>query len=117
METQKAIGLNKSRLQLIFYWIFTSLIFLEMFVGAFWDLFRIGFVKDVFTHLGYPFYLLTILGVWKLAGSVVLIIPRFPVLKEWTYAGMFFTYSGAAASHFAAGDPPGNWMGPLIFVA
>jgi hypothetical protein len=57
------------------------------------------------THLGFPVYLLTILGVWKLLGVVALLAPRFPLVKEWAYAGFFFAMSGAIYSHIAVGDP------------
>ena len=57
------------------------------------------------THLGYPVYFLTILGVWKILGVVALLIPKFPLLKEWAYAGFFFAMSGAVFSHIALGDP------------
>src|SRR6266567_9481391 len=57
------------------------------------------------THLGYPVYFLTILGVWKIFGVVAVLIPKFPLLKEWAYAGFFFAMSGAAFSHIAAGSP------------
>ena len=55
-------------------------------------------------HLGYPVYLMTLLGVWKILGVIALFIPRFPVLKEWAYAGFFFIMSGAIFSHIAVGD-------------
>jgi hypothetical protein len=53
--------------------------------------------------LGYPDYLLTLLGACKVAGVVALLIPRTPLLKEWAYAGFFFMMTGAAFSHLAAG--------------
>ena len=56
------------------------------------------------THLGYPIYFLTILGIWKILGVVAVLIPKFPLLKEWAYAGFFFTLSGAVFSHIASGD-------------
>src|SRR6202171_6209523 len=56
------------------------------------------------THLGYPVYFLTILGVWKILGVVAVLIPKFPLLKEWAYAGFFFAMSGAVFSHIAVGD-------------
>jgi hypothetical protein len=56
-------------------------------------------------HLGYPVYFLTILGVWKLLGVAALLVPKFPLLKEWAYAGFFFAMSGAIFSHIAVGDP------------
>ena len=60
---------------------------------------------DMITHLGYPVYLLTLLATWKIFGVVAILIPKFPLLKEWAYAGFFFIMSGAIFSHIAAGDP------------
>jgi hypothetical protein len=60
---------------------------------------------DGIIHLGYPVYFLTILGIWKMLGVAALLIPRFPLLKEWAYAGFFFVMSGAIYSHIATGDP------------
>lgn len=57
------------------------------------------------TKLGYPVYFLTILGIWKLLGVVALLVPKFPLLKEWAYAGFFFAMSGAVFSHIAVGHP------------
>lgn len=59
---------------------------------------------DMITHLGYPTYLLTIIGIWKILGVVALLIPRNPLLKEWAYAGFFFIMTGAFFSHIALGD-------------
>jgi uncharacterized membrane protein YphA (DoxX/SURF4 family) len=53
------------------------------------------------TQLGYPVYLLMILGVWKILGVIALLIPRYPLLKEWAYAGFFFLLTGAIYSHVA----------------
>lgn len=56
-------------------------------------------------HLGFPVYFLTILGVWKILGVVALLVPKFPLLKEWAYAGFFFIMSGAIYCHIAVNDP------------
>jgi len=56
------------------------------------------------THLGYPVYFVTILGVSKILGVIVLLIPKFPLLKEWAYAGFFFMMSGAIFTHIAVGN-------------
>src|SRR5437667_7355872 len=56
------------------------------------------------THLGYPIYFLTILGVWKVLGVAAVLSRGFPLLKEWAYAGFFFIMSGAVFSHIAVGD-------------
>jgi hypothetical protein len=68
-------------------------------------------------HLGYPSYFLLIIGVWKMSCAVALVVPRFPRLKEWAYAGAIFNYTGAVASHLAVDDSASKWVGPLVFAA
>src|SRR5579884_3720483 len=99
----------------IAYWLFTVIVAFELATGALWDLLRIEYVRVVLTHLGYPLYLLVILGVWRVPGALTLLVPRFPRLKEWAYAGAFFDYTGAAASHLLRGDRPALWLPPLLF--
>lgn len=53
--------------------------------------------------LGYPLYFFGILGFWKICGALTILAPRFPRLKEWAYAGIFFDLTGAAASCVAVG--------------
>ena len=60
---------------------------------------------DMITHLGYPVYMLTIIGVWKILGVIALLLPKTPLVKEWAYAGFFFIMTGAIFSHIASGDP------------
>ena len=59
---------------------------------------------DSMTHLGYPVYFVTLLGIAKILGVIALLIPKFPLLKEWAYAGFFFMMSGAVFTHIAAGN-------------
>ena len=59
---------------------------------------------DSMTHLGYPVYFVTLLGIAKILGVVALLIPKYPLLKEWAYAGFFFMMSGAIFTHIAAGN-------------
>ncbi len=68
-------------------------------------------------QLGYPPYLLNILGFWKVLGAVAVLVPGLPRLKEWAYAGFFFDLTGAAASHTFAGDDAGKVLAPLFFLA
>ena len=96
------------------YWLLTLVITFELAAGGVWDLLRIEYVRVMLAHLGYPLSLLIILGVWRIPGALVLLLPRFPRLKEWAYAGAFFNYSGAAASHLLAGDAAARWVGPLV---
>jgi uncharacterized membrane protein YphA (DoxX/SURF4 family) len=71
---------------------------------------------DMITHLGYPAYVLTILGIWKILGVVALLIPKFPLLKEWAYAGFFFIMTGAIFSHIAIGDPVSEIVPSLLLL-
>lgn len=102
-------------IRVIAYSLFTVVVAFEMAAGAFWDLLHIEYVRVVLSRLGYPMYLLDILGVWRIPCALVLLVPRFPRLKEWAYAGAIFDYTGAAASHLLAGNGPGQWVGPLVF--
>jgi hypothetical protein len=105
-----------SRVRAIVYWAATLIIALELAAGGVWDILQIAYVHDlVVEHLGYPAYFLVILGVWKIPGAAALLIPRFRWITEWAYAGAFFTYAGAVASHLAVGDSISVWWGPFVF--
>ncbi|SHI43004.1 DoxX-like family protein [Tangfeifania diversioriginum] len=86
----------------IIYWIATSFLSFGMVAGGVQQLLQIGGYVEIFTQLGYPLYLMSILGFWKILGVAVILVPKFPLVKEWAYAGFFFVMSGAAASHLAA---------------
>ena len=85
------------------YWVTTALLALELGLGGIWDVFRVPQVRGIIDRLGYPGYFLVILGVWKLLGAVAVIIPRYPRLKEWAYAGIVFNLTGALASNVVSG--------------
>lgn len=90
------------------YWSATALVTAELGVGGVWDVLRIPQVRSLVEHLGYPSYFLVILGIWKLLGAAALLAPRFPLLKEWAYAGVIFTDTGAIASHLTVGYGSGE---------
>ena len=92
-----------SRRNVIVYWVTTALVVFELAIGGAWDVLRVPQVRELIERLGYPSYFLVILGTWKLLGAVALVIPRFPRLKEWAYAGVFFDLTGAVVSLFASG--------------
>ena len=92
-----------SRRTVIAYWVTTALVVFELGMGGVWDVLRVPQVRGLIERLGYPSYFLIILGIWKLLGAVALAIPRFPRLKEWAYAGVFFDLTGAVASLWASG--------------
>lgn len=92
----------------IIYWIATLWLALGLVATGAGQLFKMKSGQggvEMITHLGYPVYLLTILGIWKILAVIALLVPKFPLLKEWTYAGIFFLVSGAMYSHIAIGDP------------
>jgi uncharacterized membrane protein YphA (DoxX/SURF4 family) len=89
----------------IVYWIATIWLALGMASTGIVQLMKMNEDVDKMTHLGYPTYLLTMLGIWKLLGVIALLIPKFPRVKEWAYAGFFFAMSGAAISHIVMSDP------------
>lgn len=106
-----------SRGRAIVYWVATLSVAAELALGGVWDLARIDYVRDVVEHLGYPTYLLTIMGVWKIPGAVVLLLPRFPRVKEWAYAGAVINYASAVASHLIVGDGIGVIVAPTALLA
>jgi DoxX-like protein len=86
------------------YWTLTGLV--SFFIGGgglaqIWQ-YRAN-PHGVVPELGYPLYFFLILGIWKFLGAIAILVPRFPRLKEWAYAGIFFDLTGAAASCAAVG--------------
>ena len=100
----------------IIYWIFTAWLALGMTSTGIVQLLKVKEEVDMFVHLGYPEYLLTMIGAWKILGVVAVLIPNFPLLKEWAYAGFFFCMTGAIVSHMALGDPIGEVAPPLLLL-
>lgn len=66
--------------------------------------------------LGYPMYFLTIIGIWKILGVCAILVPKFPLFKEWAYAGFFFVMSGAIYTHFAVSDKAIAFFGPALLL-
>jgi hypothetical protein len=117
MDKNKESDLTTAkRGRLIAFWITTGIISLQVASGAYFDLTKFPNFAKIAEHLGYPAYLLTILGVLRVFALITLLIPRFPQLKEWAYAGLFFEFILAVVSHIAVGDNVQAWMWPLIFV-
>lgn len=101
----------------IIYWIATIWLALGMLSTAIVQLIEMEEeVAVTVQQLGYPTYLLTILGIWKILGVVAVLIPKFALLKEWAYAGFFFVMSGAIFSHIASGDSLNELFGPSLLI-
>ena len=106
-ETKEHSGL----LKMVAYWVTTVLIGFTFISGGLWLLFS-GEPLDAF--LGYPAYFWQILGFWKVLGGIAILVPRFPLLKEWAYAGIFFNMTGAAATRVFVGDSAAHIIAPLV---
>ena len=101
----------------IIYWIATIWLSLGMVSTAIVQIIQMKEeVEHTSLHLGYPSYFLTIIGVWKLLGVVVILIPKYPLIKEWAYAGFFFLMSGAILSHLACKDDVMEYFGPTLLI-
>ena len=86
------------------YWGSTALLAFALLSGGAAYLAHQADAAAGIAQLGYPAYLLVILGAWKLAGGLVVLAPELPRLKEWAYAGAVFDLTGASASHIARGN-------------
>lgn len=100
----------------VLYWMSTILASLAFAGIGVANLVHIPKIAEGLLHLGYPPYFGMILGSWELLGSIAIIVPVLPRLKEWAYAGMFFTLTGAALSHAATGDSVGHILAPLALL-
>jgi len=100
----------------IIYWVATIWMSFGMLSGGIAQLLHMEDSVKGLTDLGYPAYFLNILGVWKILGVIAVLIPKFPLVKEWAYAGFFFCMSGALYSHIAAGDPAIKSIGPVLLI-
>ncbi len=92
----------------IIYWVSTVWLSFGMTSGGIFQMMKMEDAVKNFQHLGYPEYLLTILGVWKLLGVIAILIPKYALIKEWAYAGFFFAMSGAFVSHIIMRDSFGD---------
>ena len=99
------------------YWITTVLVALVLFSGGLFQLMKQEGAVAGITRLGYPMYVVTMLGVWKVLGAGVLVAPRLPRLKEWAYAGVMFDLTGAAISQAAGDTGVGHIVWPLGLAA
>jgi len=100
----------------ITYWVSTIFLSFGMLAGGIQQMLQIGGYNEIVSQLGYPLYLLSILGTWKILGVIAILIPKKPLLKEWAYAGFFFVMSGATISHIAVGQQITEALPPIILL-
>jgi uncharacterized membrane protein YphA (DoxX/SURF4 family) len=116
-NTEIAPTTTRARIKTIAYWVTTILGPASFVIGGVLHLARGPQVVEGLHHLGFPLYFASILGVWKILGAVAVVVPGFPRLKEWAYAGFFFDLTAAAVARAAVGDATSDIIAPLIFLA
>lgn len=100
----------------IIYWVAIAWLSLGMASTGIVQLIHMKEEVEKMDTLGYPAYLLTLLGIWKILGVIAVLVPKFPLLKEWAYAGFFFLTTGAIFSHLAAADEAVELFGPVLLL-
>jgi uncharacterized membrane protein YphA (DoxX/SURF4 family) len=115
-------GKPMTKTQKITYWLATVVLASALMASGIQQLLRVEGEPALappyawgIVQLGYPIYVLTILGIWKPLGAIAILIPKYPLLKEWAYAGIFFLLTAALFSHIASGHPWGE-LGPAAFL-
>ncbi len=99
------------------YWLSLVLFSAAMGFGGAADLMKNPEIMESMKKLGYPEYLVTILGFWKICGVIAILLPGLGLVKEWAYAGFFFDLTGASASHAMVQDGPAKVIIPLVILA
>ncbi len=95
----------------ILYWITTALLAFILISGGLW---LMAGSQPMDAYLGFPTYFWQILGFWKILGGIAILVPRFPLLKEWAYAGIVFNMTGASAARIFVGDSAAHIIVPLV---
>lgn len=99
----------------IIYWVTTIWLALGMVSTGMVQLLKVDSeVTKTHTHLGFPIYFLSMIGAFKMAGAIAVLIPKYPKIKEWAYAGFIFIMVGAMYAHFACEDKIIEFFGPLL---
>ena len=101
---QRENGGTTMKTKVIGYWVTTAFLVFGIGSGGAAELVQVPANIEGIVGLGYPVYFIMLIGFWKVLGAIALLVPRFPRLKEWAYAGIFFNMTGAAVSHAAVGD-------------
>jgi hypothetical protein len=100
--------------QSMWYWIPTLYIVLTNLWAGATDILHAPPLYAETLRLGYPPHFSTLLGIWKVLGAVALLAPRYPLVKEWAYAGFFIDFTAAIVAYAAAGDGVVSFIGPVL---
>jgi len=105
----------KKRTQIL-YWVFTGLMAVAILFSSIPDIMVTQQAVDIFNHLGFPHYMIAFLGYAKFLAVVAILIPGYPRVKEWAYAGLCFDIGGATFGFISIGEPVAHWMPMFIFL-
>lgn len=94
---------SSSKRDRIIFWVCTGLFSAFMLSSAIPNIMSAQEWIDIFNMLGYPLYMLPFIGMAKLLGVIAILVPGFPRIKEWAYAGLFFDLTGAVYSALSVG--------------
>jgi DoxX-like family len=108
---------NTMKLKSLSYWVITAMVAFFIGSGGAAELARLQGNVEGLVRLGYPAYFVTIIGFWKVLGAIAILVPRFPRLKEWAYAGIFFNMTGAAATGLFVGVAAWHVVVDLVLAA
>ena len=106
MYTAKDLESAKMTMKRVAYWVCTGLVVFFIGSGGLAYARQVPDVVQGVVALGFPVHFIVLLGVWKVLGSIAILVPGFPLIKEWAYAGIMFDLTGAAAASIATG---GEW--------
>lgn len=99
------------------YWIVTGIITAMLTFGSIFNVLSTPEAVDlIVTKLGYPSYVVPLVGVMKILGCIAVLVPGFPRLKEWAYAGLFIDLGGAVYSHVSIGAPVAEWAPLFVLI-
>jgi hypothetical protein len=113
-STTASLGLNVTRsisMTRVGYWVCTGLIAFFIGSGGLAYAMQVPDVIQGVVALGFPVHFIVLLGIWKVLGSIAIVVPGFPLLKEWAYAGIMFDLTGAASASIGTG---GEWWHVLV---
>ena len=100
----------------IIYWVATVWLALGMVSTGVVQIIKMEEEVANFTRLGFPLYLMAMMGIWKMLGVAAVLAPKLPLLKEWAYAGFFFAMTGAVYAHIVVGDGAQELFGPGLLL-
>src|SRR5256885_10560850 len=96
----------KTTVKRVAYWVCTGLVVFFIGSGGLAYAMQVPDVVQGVVALGFPVHFIVLLGVWKVLGSIAILVPGIPSIKEWAYAGIMFDLTGAASTSLATG---GEW--------